>query len=114
MNYVNEDSIIRLWIWLNSNAFRAICESNAVVLGGGALKLEAIFLIQIGVPKSFLQLDANVIDKLSNLLFSKIRSDVELLNIGHIIDIHFFNERIAKENLELVKSKLRQRTKKVF
>lgn len=99
----------KLWIWLNSNTFRIICEINGVKLGGGALKLEASLLSQIPVPKLLNQIPISQLKELKKLLTNSQVIHTALLETGMKIDSIIFNDKISKSNFNLLKSLIEKR-----
>jgi len=102
----------RLWIWLNSNAFRILCERNGAALGGGALKVEATLLSRIPVPQSMCNMDEERVDQLSQMLEFGTTSDEGLIEIGRKIDEFLFGEDIASSNVALLKNLVNKRHKR--
>jgi hypothetical protein len=76
----------RLWVWLNSNSFRLLCELNGSPLGGGALKLEATLLARLPVLDKVMSLGQRELASLVDLLDRKVLSNAELIEIGKEID----------------------------
>lgn len=93
-----------LQLWLNSNAFRVICELNGVPLGGGALKLEATLVKKIPVPVHPLQ----SLDRPDSRIVEDISRD-RLLESGRVIDERLFGEQEAVNNLQLLRKLISQR-----
>jgi len=105
----NAISSKRMWIWLNSNTFRALCELNGVPLGGGALKLEAALLSRLPIPKSIVAHDAALFVRIGHLLEQPEVDDKRLLDIGSTIDTELFGQEIARRNLSTVEQLMGQR-----
>jgi len=99
----------RMWVWFNSNTFRALCELNGVPLGGGALKLEAELLSQIPVPRAVMEKDETVFNTASRMLEARQMDDEHLLHIGKAIDEMLFGTEVATANLEVLARLIRQR-----
>jgi hypothetical protein len=99
----------RMWVWFNSNTFRALCELNGVPLGGGALKLEAELLSQIPVPRAVIEGDERLFNVVSPMLGQSQMDDEHLLHIGKAIDEMLFGTEVATANLEVLARLIRQR-----
>ena len=99
----------RMWVWFNSNAFRAICELNGVPLGGGALKLEAELLSQIPVPRAVKEKDESIFNSISRMLETPKIDDEHLLQIGKATDESLFGTEVATVNLEVLTRLIKQR-----
>jgi len=99
----------RMWVWFNSNTFRAICELNGVPLGGGALKLEAELLSQIPVPRAVTEKDESIFNTASRMLETPQMDDEHLLQIGKAIDESLFGTEVAPVNLEVLTRLINQR-----
>lgn len=99
----------RMWVWFNSNTFRALCELNGVPLGGGALKLEAELLSQIPVPRAVIEGDERLFNMVSPMLEEPQMDDEHLLHTGKAIDEMLFGSEVATANLEVLARLTRQR-----
>jgi hypothetical protein len=99
----------RMWVWFNSNTFRALCELNGVPLGGGALKLEAELLSQIPVPRAVKEKDESTFNTASRMLETPQMDDEHLLQIGEAIDESLFGTELAAVNLEVLTRLTNQR-----
>jgi len=95
-----------VWIWLNSNTFRLICELNGVPLGGGALKVEASLISKIPIPAKLKGIQKSDVVNITQKL-SKSLSDNELIEIGEEIDKLIFgkteSELCARDLVQLLK-----------
>jgi len=101
----------RMWVWFNSNAFRALCELNGVPLGGGALKLEAELLSQIPVPRAVMDKDETIFNALCAMLEAPQICDEHLLQVGRAIDENLFGVELAAADLEVLTRLTNQRRK---
>jgi len=101
----------RMWVWFNSNTFRALSELNGVPMGGGALKLEALLLSQLPVAKAIRDTGESIFDRLSQLLEGSATGDEQALHIGSIIDAELFGLGISQSNLKTIKGRMKQRMK---
>ena len=114
LTYISDKPILekdRLWLWLNSNTFRIICEINGVKLGGGALKLEASLLSQIPIPTDIQKIPSVKFKEITKII-SKIQMTEDLLyETGMKIDSIIFDEEISKNNFEHLKSLVKKREK---
>ena len=100
-----------LWIWFNSNAFRALCELNGVRLGGGALKLEAAIASRLPVPTSLTRMDTGNVEALNQHLKDLQISDERLVHMGQTIDSALFSRKIAKSDRQLLDRLMSERQK---
>lgn len=104
----------RMWVWFNSNTFRALCELNGVPLGGGALKLEAELLSQLPLPRSIRDGEEGIFDRLSKVLDGSTMDNAQVLNIGNVIDTELFGLEASQGNLKTIKRCMKQRMKGPF
>jgi len=100
----------RLWLWLNSNTFRIICELNGTVLGGGALKVESDLLSRIPVPQSVIETNGKQVNKLYHMLKEQRDTGDSIIEYGHKIDKTFFGNNIANSNVTLLKELIKKRS----
>lgn len=115
LTYISEKPIIEkeiLWLWLNSNTFRIICEINGVKLGGGALKLEASLLSQIPIPTSIQKIPIVKFNEILKIISKIEMTDDLLLETGMKIDSIIFDDKISKNNFNLLKSLAKKRENK--
>jgi len=115
LTYVSENPLFekeKLWVWLNSNTYRIICETNGVKLGGGALKLEASLLSQIPIPKVLENIPIKKFNEIIKTLSESQMDDKSLLETGMKIDSIVFNDEISKSNLRHLKSLIKKRETK--
>lgn len=99
-----------LWIWMNSNTFRIICETNGVPLGGGALKLEAALLSRIPVPYMILEKHKQELASVGRGLNKPLR-DEEVIEIGREVDSILFDRDTARKNVATLRRLISQRLK---